>query len=406
MKSTVMVIPSIVAGLILLFFSNWNTCPQDFKRIIKFALITDIEGPGFLIALSQKTALEIGMEEINKSGGLLGHKAELLVRDSQLNPKLGALLARSLIQKEKVDFLLGPTSPSVALTISKVCKENRKVIVMHGANIEHLSMQFGHRYLFQVIPSSYMEGQAVARFLNEKKFKRVALIGPNIPYGRSVGAAFKRRLSEINPQAAVIKECWPEIGEKNYKECILNFMRLKPGIIFAILWSGDLANFIREASAAGLFIKTSLIGLFDQELLKGLGVELAPNLYGYDRAPFYFIHNDAMNSFVQKYKARTGEYPSAWAVMAYDGLMALKSGIEKAGSFDTEKVIGALEGLQWDSLRGPLRFRASDHLTNAGIYFGTPGKDPHFPFPVLQNMTYLPGQEVWPSEEEIKSRRK
>ena len=93
--------------------------------MVKLGFVADVTGPGFLIALSQKNALEVGIEEINSSGGLLGRKVELIIRDSQLKPELGAALARDLIWKDKVDFLIGPTSPSVARRFPRFARKTR-----------------------------------------------------------------------------------------------------------------------------------------------------------------------------------------------------------------------------------------------------------------------------------------
>ena len=86
--------------------------------------------------------------------------------------------------------------------------------------------------------------------------------------------------------------------------------------------------------------------------------------------------------------------------------MVLKKAVEKAKSVETEKVIEALEGIQWDSLRGPLFIRPFDHMANCGTYFGITHKDPKYSFYTLKDITYIPGQEVWHSVEEVKAIRK
>lgn len=388
--------------LILVFSENaWAD-----KKVVKLGFVADITGPGFLIALSQKNALELGTEEINSTGGLLGKKVELVIRDSQLKPELGAVLARDLILKEKVDFLIGPTSSAVAQTVSQVCKEHKKLIYFHAANNDNLTDEQGHRYLYQVIPNTYMEGQAIALYLSKKPYKRIAIIGPNIEYGQSQARAFKKKLSELNPSAQIVKEVWTKLGEQDYGPAISSLLSGRPEIIYTSLWSGDLAGFIRQARANGLLQQVRLLGLFDYDLLKGLGNDMVPNLFGFDRVPFYGLHNPQMKAFVEKYKARTGEFPSEWSVTVYDGLMALRKAVEKAGTLDTEKVIGALEGLQWESLRGPLFIRPFDHMANCGLYFGVTHKDPRYSFYVMKDVVYIPGQDVWRSAEEIKNLRK
>ncbi|MBI4764509.1 MAG: ABC transporter substrate-binding protein [Deltaproteobacteria bacterium] len=400
------ILKEILFCLFVVSFSLQATPSWADKKIVKLGFVADITGSGFLITLSQRKALEIGIEEINSSGGLLGRKVELIIRDSQLKPELGAALTRNLILRDRVDFLIGPTSPSVALAVSPVCREYKKLIFFHAANDERITAEQGHRYLFQVIPNTYMEGRAVADFLSGKAFKKIAVIGPDIEYGQSAANAFKKRLSEINPTAQVVKEVWTKSGEQDNGLPIAAIISARPEVVYALLGSGDLAGFIRQGRALGLFPGTRLVGLFDYDLFKGLGKDMIPNLYGFDRAPFYDLNNPQMKTFLKKLRTRTGEYPSSWAVTAYDGLMVLKKAVEKAKALETEKVIQALEGIQWDSLRGPLFIRPFDHLANCGIYFGISYKNPKYSFYTLKDITYIPGQNLWQPVGEIKAMRK
>jgi branched-chain amino acid transport system substrate-binding protein len=376
------------------------------KKTVKLGFVADITGPGFLIALAQKNALELGLEEINSSGGLLGRRVELIIRDAQMKPDLGARLTQELILRDKADFLFGPTSPSVALAVSQVCKEQKKLLCLHSANIERLINELGHRYVFSVISNTYMEGQALAAFLAKRGFKKILIIGPDLEYGRSQAGAFKKKITEINPATTIIKELWPRIGEQDYTPYIATILATKPDMVCSLLWGGDLASFMRQASPHQFFQKVPFTGLFDYDLLKGLGNEMVPGLYGFDRAPFYALNNPQAKSFIERYKTRTGEYPSAWSILAYDGLMVLRKAVDKARSLETEKVIEALEGLSWDSLRGPLQLRPQDHLASGGLFFGTTFKDPKYSFFIMREMVYLPGNDLWHSLEEIRSLRK
>ena len=407
MPSTRIKILSVLWGCI--FFILVSLLPGSSradKKVVKLGFVADITGPGFLIALAQKNALQLGQEEINSTGGLLGRKVEMIIQDSQLKPELAAALAREMILRDKVDFMIGPTSPSVALAVSMVCREYKKLICFHSAGNENLTVEQGHRYLYQVIPNTYMEGQAAATFLFKKGFKKIAIIGPDVDYGHMVVAAFKKRLADLSPSVQVVKELWPRIGEPGYVGSIHTLLSGGQDAVFSLLWGGDLANFIRQAKPLGFFQRVPFLGMIDYDLLKGLGVEMIPNLYGFDRAPFYALNNPQMKAFVEKYKTRTGEYPSAWAITAYDGLMVLRKAVEKAKSLDTEKVIDALEGLQWDSLRGPLSIRPFDHLANGGTYFGITVKDPKYSFYIMREVVYFPGNDLWHPVEEIKSLRK
>ncbi len=129
-------------------------------------------------------------------------------------------------------------------------------------------------------------------------------------------------------------------------------------------------------------------------------------LYGRTRAPFFaHLDNPLMAALVKNHQAKFDNYPSDWAVMAYDGVYALKQGIEKAGSIATEAVKDALKGLEIDTTRGRLFFRKIDNQLSVSAYFGRVSDDPRFPFPIYTELNEFKGPDIWRPEQEITAAR-
>lgn len=183
-------------------------------------------------------------------------------------------------------------------------------------------------------------------------------------------------------------------------------MAQNPEVIYSSLWGGALSTFIKQAVPYGLFKKTTLSSLYDLDMLRSMGQEMPENLLGYTRCPFYAVDTPQMKAFVDKFSKKFNDLPADWAIMAYDGLLALKKAVETAGSTDSEKVSKALDGLKWTSLRGERYIRAEDHMANVGIYVGVTAKDPKFKdFLVLKDVVEVPAEKVWMSVDEIKALR-
>ncbi|MDH3258329.1 MAG: ABC transporter substrate-binding protein [Deltaproteobacteria bacterium] len=404
-KKTKFLCTIIILAFSILVLAPGQPVARAEDDTIKLGFIADITGIGYLFAMSQIAGLEIGISELNEQGGLMGKKLKLIIRDGQLRPEIGANMARDLILKEKVDFLIGPTSSSEALAISEVAKENKKLVYFHTSNTWKITTERGHRYLFQVVPNTHIEGQAAAISAAKLPYKKYAFIGPDYSFGHTQFESFKNKLTSLKPDVEIVKELWPKLGEKDFTPYITALLADKPEIIYSNLWGDNLVGFVKQANTYELFKTVKFMGLLDLDALKSLGGDCPEGLYGYARAPFYASDTEEMKAFVEKYKAKTRDYPSDWAIMAYDGLMALASAVKKANSLDTEKVIDALEGLKWNSLRGELQIRPFDHMANCGEYVGVTYKNPDYPFLILKDVEYIPGDKVWHSIEEIKKMR-
>jgi branched-chain amino acid transport system substrate-binding protein len=126
-------------------------------------------------------------------------------------------------------------------------------------------------------------------------------------------------------------------------------------------------------------------------------------LLGYARCPFYAVDTPEMKAFNKKYYEKYKEWPADWALMAYDGLIALTDAIKKANSIDSEQVVKQIGGLKFKSLRGERFIRAEDHMANVGIYVGTTTKDPNYKdFLIMKDVVEVPAEKVWLPVDEVK----
>jgi branched-chain amino acid transport system substrate-binding protein len=399
-KVLVLVLSVVFAGGLLVSGTAFG---QDK---IKIGFIADISGIGATFYKSQKEAIEMFIEETNAKGGLLGRKLELVTRDSQLKPDVGATIARELILNEKCDFLIGPTSSAVALATSKVAKEFKKIIFFHTSNTEKLTTSDWHPYMFQVVPNTGIEARGIALYLSKKPYKKYSYIGPDYAYGHDQWNSFKEAITKARPDVEVQDVVWVKVGETNYGPFVSTLMSKNPEIIFSSLWGGASSSFVKQAKPYGLFKKATLSSLFDLDMLEATGADMPEGMLGYARSPFYGINTPEMKSFNKKFFEKYKDWPADWAIMVYDGLLALQEAIKKTNSVDSEKISKVLGGLKWNSLRGPRYLRAEDHMANVGIYVGTTFKDPNYKkYIIMKDVEEVPAEKVWMSVDEIKKLR-
>jgi branched-chain amino acid transport system substrate-binding protein len=309
-----------------------------------------------------------------------------------------------LILSEKCDFLIGPTSSGVAKAVTNVAKEFKKIVYFHTSNTEDLTTKDFHPYMFQVVPNTGIEGRGITKFLSQKPYKRYCFIGPDYAYAHTQWDAFQENLKKLKPDAEILEAVWTKLGETNYAPYIPSLMARNPEIIYTNLWGGGLSSFIKQAKPYGLFKKASITSLFDLDLLRATGMDMPEGLLGYGRLPFFAVDTPEMNAFVKQYYDKYTEWPSDWACMAYDGLIVLKTAIQKANSIDSDDVAKALDGLRFKSLRGDRYIRAEDHMANVGIYVGYTAKDPKYEgFLIMKDVVEVPAEEVWLSAEDAKA---
>lgn len=403
MRKLILVVMILTMGLGVL---SSGVSAQDDPIVLGF--VADQTGVGAIFYESQKVGLEVAIDYVNANGGILGREVTFIERDAQLDPAIGADIAREMILEDEVDFLLGPTSSSVALAIAEVAKENEVVVAFHTSNSVAITTTNFNPYIVQLVPNTTIESRAVAQYIANLEQTDWATIGPDYAFGRDSYNTFEPRFLELNPDAEILTSQWPALADRDLAPFITAIQAEAPEALYSILWGEQLVTFVQQANDFDLFSEMQFVGLMDTDFMKAIGDsgDLPEGLVGYSRAPFYGIDTPEMAAFLEAYLEKSGGvYPSDWGIMIYDSVLALKAAAETAGTTEGAAVSAVLGGLTFDSLRGELTIRDCDHMANVGEYVGLTSNDSEYGFPILVDVQYVPAEELWNSCEEIEEMR-
>jgi len=403
---------TIVAFFIFLFGVTMINSTQAAEPY-NLGVALSITGTGALYCKDGVDAIKLAVDEINKKGGFLGkHPLKLFIRDDQTKPDVAVRETKDLILRDKVRCVLGSYSSACAVAIKPVCQEYKVFHIAAISNSENITKINFSPYTYQVVPNTYMQAKAsvigVAELAKKKGWKEYVTIASDYEWGRSTQGNQVQLLKEFAPGLKLKKEFWPALGETQYTSYITAIMSEKPDFVLGSIAAKDNVAWIQQAQGYGFFDKIPYPGsLISVSELIIQAKTLTRGMVGLCRAPF-FAHLDVpmMANFVKNFKAKYDRYPSDWAVMEYDAVYALKQGIEKAKSIDTEKVKDAMKGMKIETTRGNLYFREIDNQLSCSSYIGVVADDPKYPFPIYHDLVEIKGPDSWAPEAEIIEARK
>ena len=359
-----------------------------------------LTGGGALFGQPSKVGAEMFVKEINEKGGVLGRPIELLVRDCKGTPDEATRVARELILKEKVQFLVGGLTASQGLALSEVAKTEKILYIAPiSKSVAMTAPEKLHPYVFRAAANTNTEGRSAAVFMGTHPWNKIYTIGPDYEFGQKVTQAFVEWIKKMKPNEAVILgQGWPKLGEADYTPFITACLAAKPDAAFLSLWGGDFVNFAKQAKPYGFFEKVKVVAAGEGgspetaiALKDDLPLGITTNAYDL----FYFPNTPEHKSYVERLKAYTKqEYAPSWAITGYIAVQFLAEAIKKANSTDTMQVIKALEGLTISTPIGKQTMRAKDHQANRGQFWGTTAKVPEYPFPILRPVEYIPADNL------------
>jgi branched-chain amino acid transport system substrate-binding protein len=366
------------------------------QKAIKVGMPIPLSGPPALFGDPASKGAQMYVDELNAKGGVLGRKIELIVRDSKADANEAVRVAREMILKDNVDFLVGTLTSAEGPAVSVVAKENKIVFIAPIPKTDQLTAADKlHPYVFRIAANTTMEGRSAAEIVAKWPVTKVATIAFDYAYGQDVTRAFVEHIKKIKPSVQIVDQQWPKLGEQDYNPFINAQMAKKPDAIVSSIWGGFFVTYAKQGKALGMFdaVKYNFLGLGEAgtpETTKSMGADYPVGIWANTYDAFYWGETAAHREYTEKLsKYLKDEYPSSWAIQGYTGMQFLAEAIKKAGSTDSDKVSKALLGLTIDTPIGKQTIREKDHQANRGQLYGKTVKDPRFPFPIIKPIEYV-----------------
>ncbi|HEY4372571.1 MAG TPA: ABC transporter substrate-binding protein [Burkholderiales bacterium] len=351
-----------------------------------------------------KKGMDLAVEEVNGAGGVLGRRIEVISRDDGASPGDAVRAAEELVSREKVDMIAGGFLSNIGLALTDFAKQKKIFFLASEPLTDKIVWQNGNKYTFRLRPSTWMQVAMLVPEAAKLHKKRWALVYPNYEYGQSAAATFKEQLKKVQPDVEFVADQATPLGRIDAGAVTQALADAKPDAIFNVLFAGDLAKFVREGNTRGLFKGREVVSLLtgEPEYIDPLKDE-TPEGWIVTGYPWYGIDTPEHKAFFIAYHKKYNDYPRLGSFVGYTTIKALATGIKKAGSTNTDKLITAFSGMSFDTPFGKATFRAQDHQSTIGAYVGKTtlkgGKGE------MKDYSYRDGAKFQPSDAEVKKMR-
>ena len=351
-----------------------------------------------------KMGMDLAVDEINASGGVIGRPLELITRDDSATPGDAVRVAQALVTRERVDVLAGTFLSHIGLAVSDFARQKRIFFLASEPLTDKLVWEQGNEYTFRLRPSTYMQVAMLVPEAVAMNKKRWALVYPNYEYGQSGVETFKELMRQAQPDVEFVAEQATPLGKIDAGSVTQALADAKPDAIFNMLFAADLAKFVREGNTRGLFDDVEVVSLLtgEPEYLDPLKNE-TPEGWLVTGYPWYGIQTPEHEAFLQAYQAKFDDYPRLGSIVGYATIKSLAAGIKKAGSVETDQLIQAFKGLTVQTPFGEITYRAQDHQSTMGSFVGrTKQVDGQG---VMDGFRYIDGAAVLPPGDEAAKKR-
>lgn len=308
-------------------------------------------------------AEQLAIDQINAMGGVLGRKIKVIKEDGASDWPTFAEKSKKLLVNDHVAAVFGCwTSASRKAVLPVFEKENG--LLYYPTFYEGLEQSKNVIYTGQEATQQII--YSLDWGAKEKKAKTFFLVGSDYIWPRTSMKIARKHIESVGKLGSVVGEEYYPLGNTNFNSLINKIKVAKPDCIFAAVVGGSNVAFYKQLKAAGItgakqFLLT--LSVTEDEML-GVGGD---NFAGFYSSMKYFQSLDNANNkaFVAAFKKAYGPKAVIGDVTqaGYLGPWLWKAAVEKAGSFDVDKVVAASPGIELKTApEGYVKLHANHHL--------------------------------------------
>lgn len=278
---------------------------------------------------------------------LAGRKVELFVADTSGQPAIAKTKAQELVEKDRVQVIIGPLAAFEALAIDDYIRKNEMPVIAPSAAAEDLTQRRANPWFVRAVGTSAQANHVLGDYAaRELKYKRIAIIADDFAYGHETVAGFQRTFEDGGGK--VVQKLWSPLNVADYGTYI---GQIKPDVdaVFAGFAGGNGIKFLKQYKEYGLKGKIPLLASMttvDEGILKSMGDEALDVISsGWYAAG---INNADNKRFVQSTNLAYQQDPGFYNMGAYGAGLMLEQALKsvKGKIEDKSAFMAALRNVQ------------------------------------------------------------
>lgn len=360
-----MELKKLILMLVIAAGANLSACSDDktsANNVIKIATAAPLSGESANAGKDHESGARLAVEEINTAGGVeVGGKKymlELISEDDGGDAKQGAFVAQKIVDNKSISAVIGHYNSGVTQVAQPIYAKNNLALLTISTNpdltIKAKKSQEGTTLLYRLDAHDGQQGSALADYIKNKGFKKLAIIDDATTYGKGIADQVEKRSKEIGldlfEREAVTHKT------TNFKNTLT---KIKSSGADAIMWAGydeTAATLVKQARELGLSAALLMPdAACTNNFIALAGAAADGTICSVTGIPLSDMKDGA--DFSTRFEKRfAGLKVQGYAAYTYDAVLTLVAAIKKVESVEPEKIAKAMKNLDVDGLSGAISF--------------------------------------------------
>jgi branched-chain amino acid transport system substrate-binding protein len=324
------------------------------REPLKIGFVSTFSGNAGVLGQNMYDGFMLGLD--HAGGKLGGVQTEVLKHDDQFKPDVGLKVVRELIERDKVNFVVGFVFSNVLLAAVKPALDAKTFVISGNAGPADLAGAKCSPYFFSASYQNDFNDEGAGLYFNNKGYKRAYLLAPNYVTGRDALAGFKRTF-----KGEVVGEVYTKLDQVDYSAELAQLRATKPDAVYIFYPGGFGINFVKQFYQAGLRGEFPLISKATVDMAT-LPAEGEAAVGSKEVAHWNWdLDNPANKHFVDDFVKKYKYTPSLFSESSYDAAQLIDSAVRqvKGDLTDKDALREAIEKADIQSPRGSFKFNTN-----------------------------------------------
>ena len=343
-----------LTGLAVLLWVATGSAEAQDK--IKIGVIVTLSGPAAVLGQQARDGFALAIKDLG--GKMAGKDVEVTVVDDELKPDVAVTKVRGLLERDNVDFVVGPIFSNILQAIHKPVVDSSTFLISPNAGPSSYAGKECSRFFYVTSYQNDQVHEVLGKVAQDRGYKRVYVIVPNYQAGKDSVAGFK-----LDYKGEIVEETYVPLGTLDFQVELSKIASMKPDAVFTFMPGGMGVSLVKQFKQAGLADQIPFLSAFtvDESTLPAQQDAAIGMFGGADWAPN--LDNPQNKKFVSEYEATYNAVPATYAMQAYDAAMLIDSAVKavKGDLGNKDAVAAALKKADFTSLRGGFKFNTNGY---------------------------------------------
>jgi branched-chain amino acid transport system substrate-binding protein len=321
-----------------------------------------MSGPLAALAKEAQQGAQLAEAQLNAKGGILGRKVEVLFRDDQLKPAVGAQRTQELIEKEKCAFIVGGLAAHVQMAINEQTKKARILYISTSQSDEISAKPDTSPVTFHEALNPTITCRALGGWVAQNLGKKWWIIYADYAWGKQCNNVLQDTLKRSG--GTLLGATPYPLGSAEFSAHLPRIQAAKPDVLMAAAPGADGVALFKQVTSFGMRKDMKLAQPINAiSYFKEAGPEVFGDVHG--ATHWYWEVQDQIpegKRFVAEFQKRFGIPPGDYSTYTYSGVLEVARGAELVRTTDADKVAEALrKNPVYDHYKGKQWWRTCDN---------------------------------------------